>query len=100
MTTDKCFLDPDLDLPSLAARMNLTPHELSYLLNKGIGSNFFEFVNSYRVEEAKKLLLSGEHNHYSILGIAYEAGFNSKTTFNTTFKKATGLTPSQFKKGM
>jgi AraC-like DNA-binding protein len=98
METEKCFLNPDLELPSLAAKLNLTPHELSYLLNKGMGSNFFEFVNQYRVEEAKKLLLSAEHKHLNILGIAYEAGFNSKTTFNATFKKVTGVTPSNFKK--
>lgn len=98
MNTEKCFLNPDLELPTLASKINLTPHELSYLLNKGLHCNFFELVNSYRVEEAKRLLLSNQHNHLNILGIAYESGFNSKTTFNTAFKKVTGLSPSQFKK--
>jgi AraC-like DNA-binding protein len=95
---DKCFLDPDLGLPHLAERISLTPHELSYLLNQGMGISFFEFVNRYRIEEAKLLLQSNEFQHLNILGIAYETGFNSKTTFNTAFKKFTGMSPSEFKK--
>jgi AraC-like DNA-binding protein len=59
--------------------------------------NFFNFVNKYRVEEAKLLLLNSKKEHYSILGIANEAGFSSKSAFNTTFKKVTGQTPSDFK---
>ncbi len=98
MKTDRCFLDHDLGLPHLAKKMDLTSHELSYLLNQGLGVSFFEFVNRYRVEEAKTLLLSEEHDHLNILGIAYETGFNSKTTFNTSFKKFTGVSPSEFKK--
>jgi YesN/AraC family two-component response regulator len=96
METEKPFLNPNLELPSLASKINLTPHELSYLLNNCMNCNFFEFVNQYRVEEAKNLLLSDKHKHLNILGIAYESGFNSKTTFNSTFKKLTGFTPSHF----
>ncbi len=100
METDKCFLDHDLSLPHLAKKMDLTSHELSYLLNEGLGVSFFEFVNRYRVEEAKTLLLSPEYHHLNILGIAYETGFNSKTTFNTSFKKFTGVSPSEFRKSV
>lgn len=96
MKSEKIFLDNELSLPQLAKEMAITPHDLSYLLNDGIGMNFFQYVNSYRVEEAKQLMLSDKHRHLNILGIAYSAGFNSKTTFNTTFKKETGLSPSQF----
>jgi len=96
MKSEKIFLDNELSLPQLAKEMAITPHDLSYLLNDGIGMNFFQYVNSYRVEEAKQLMLSDKHKHLNILGIAYSAGFNSKTTFNTTFKKETGLSPSQF----
>lgn len=98
MEHDKAFLDQELDLPQLARRMHISSHDLSYLLNAGFGENFFQFVNRYRVEEAKTLLLSSKHRHLNILGIAYEAGFNSKTTFNTTFKKFTGQSPTQFQR--
>lgn len=96
LATEKVYLDPDLSLPALAQRAGLTTHELSYVLNEGFGLNFFQFINGYRVEEAKRLLASAQHQHLSMVGIAFEAGFSSKTTFNTTFKKVTGLTPSQF----
>ncbi|MEO6733183.1 MAG: AraC family transcriptional regulator [Ferruginibacter sp.] len=96
MDAEKLYLDNELGLPQLAAEMNISSHDLSYLLNEGFGKNFFQFINSYRVEEAKQLMLSEKHKHLNILGIAYSAGFNSKTTFNTSFKKETGLSPSQF----
>jgi len=96
MHREKVYLEADLGLPSLALRMNLSSHELSYLLNEGFGKNFFQFVNEYRIEEAKRLLLSPQHHHLNMLGVAYEAGFSSKTTFNTTFKRLVGLSPSQF----
>jgi AraC-like DNA-binding protein len=77
--------------------MNITSHQLSYVINTGFNENFFRFINQYRVEKAKELLLLEEMNRLSILGIAFESGFNSKTSFNTTFKKFTGQTPSAFK---
>jgi AraC-like DNA-binding protein len=80
----------------LAKEMVISTHDLSYLLNECFGASFFQFVNTYRVEEAKQLMLSEKYKHLNILGIAYNAGFNSKTTFNTAFKKHTGLSPSQF----
>ena len=98
MEDDKAFLDQDLDLPQLARRMHISSHDLSYLLNAGVGESFFQLVNRYRVEEAKRLLLSSKHRHLNVLGIAYEAGFSSKTTFNTTFKKFTGQSPTQFQR--
>lgn len=96
MDTEKLYLDNELGLPQLAAEMGLSLHDLSYVLNEGLGKNFFQFINTYRVDEAKQLILSPKHKHLNILGIAYSAGFNSKTTFNTSFKKETGLSPSQF----
>jgi len=98
MEHDKAFLDQELDLPQLARRMHISSHDLSYLLNAGFGESFFQFVNRYRVEEAKTLLLSPKHRHLNVLGVAYEAGFSSKTTFNTTFKKFTGQSPTQFQR--
>ncbi len=95
---DRVFTDPDLDLPRLAAQMALSINDLSYLINEGYGVNFFGLVNAHRVDEARRLLISPQHRHLSILGVAYEVGFSSKTTFYTAFKKYTGQTPSAFVK--
>jgi AraC-like DNA-binding protein len=97
MESQKPYLDPELNLPSLAGQMDLSLNELSELVNNGFGENFNQFVNRYRVEESKRLLVSGKHAHLSMVGIAFEAGFNSKTAFNTTFKKMIGLAPTDFK---
>ena len=96
MQSERIFLDNELSLPQLAKAMEISTHDLSYLLNKGFDKSFFQFINAYRVAEAKQLMLSDKYNHLNILGIAYSAGFNSKTTFNTAFKKETGVSPVQF----
>lgn len=96
MISDKLYLNTTLGLPELAIKMNSSSHQISYLINEGFGENFYQFVNRYRIEEAKRLLCSEKHQHLNMLGIAYESGFNSKTTFNTTFKKLTGFSPSEF----
>jgi AraC-like DNA-binding protein len=98
MNEQKPYLDSELSLSQLAELMNLTPHHLSYLINTGFKENFFWFVNRYRTERVKELLLDEQNNNKSILGIAFESGFNSKTSFNTTFKKICQQTPSEFKK--
>lgn len=96
MEAEKLYLNNELSLSSLAGKMDLSPHELSYLLNKGFQENFWQFINKYRVEHSKKLLRDSGFAHLSMLGVAFESGFNSKTTFNATFKKMTGMTPSAF----
>ena len=98
MDSQQPYLEQTLNLKQLSTLMQLSPHQLSYLLNEGFGENFFQFVNTYRVELAKELLVSEKHRHLSIVGIGFEAGFNSKTAFNTVFKKITGSTPTQFKR--
>ena len=97
MATRKPYLDNTLNLPQLAGMMNLSTHELSALINAGLGMNFYQFVNTYRVEESKRLLTDPAYAHLSMVGIAYEAGFNSKTVFNTTFKASTGLSPTAYR---
>ncbi len=98
MEAQKLYLDSDLNLVKLAEELKVSSHQLSYVINTGFAENFFQFINKYRVEKAKELLLNSEKNNYTILGIAFESGFNSKTSFNTTFKKFTNQTPSEFKK--
>ncbi|MEC3908119.1 AraC family transcriptional regulator [Tamlana sp. 2201CG12-4] len=92
------YLDQDINLASLSEDMQITPHQLSYIINNGFNQNFFKFINSYRIDKAKILLLDKSLDKLTILGIAYESGFSSKTAFNTTFKKLTNQTPSEFKK--
>ncbi len=96
MGQERLYLDNELSLPQLAKKMDISAHDLSWLLNDGFGKNFFQFINAYRVDEAKSLIMSEKYRHLNLLGLAYAAGFNSKTTFNTTFKKGTGMSPSQF----
>ncbi|RAJ05438.1 helix-turn-helix protein [Chitinophaga skermanii] len=97
MIVDKLFTIPSITALELAQKMDITVHELSYLLNQVVGQNFYQFINHYRVEEAKRLLRSADHQHINILSIGFEAGFNSKTAFNNTFKKATGSTPTAYR---
>lgn len=98
MEIERPYLDGELNLIKLANQMGINPHQLSYLINNGFNENFFQFVNKYRVDRAKALLLDGKESNLSLVGIAYEAGFNSKTSFNTIFKKVTNQTPSEFRK--
>lgn len=98
MAKEKPYLDNELSLPKLAELFETSTHQLSFLLNKGFNENFYDYVNRYRVEESKRLLIDKKFNHLSIVGIAFESGFNSKTAFNTAFKKFTGSTPTEFRK--
>lgn len=96
--SEKVYLENDLSLPKLAKRLEASCNETSFVINELYSDNFYNFINKYRIEEAKKLLLSDKYNQLNVLGIAYESGFNSKTTFNTTFKKHTGMSPTEFVK--
>uniref|UniRef100_UPI003218E5F0 helix-turn-helix domain-containing protein n=1 Tax=Chryseobacterium sp. TaxID=1871047 RepID=UPI003218E5F0 len=98
METDSPYLDEELSLQKLSLLMNVSTHQLSQTINQGLNTNFYKFVNAYRIKEVKKKLKDPEFEKYSILGIAFESGFNSKSTFNKIFKEETGITPSEFKK--
>lgn len=98
MSTTKPYLDCELTLVKLASQMKISAHVLSYIINNGFNENFYQFINRHRIEEAKKLIANPQMNHLNLIGISYEVGFNSKTVFNTTFKKHTGKTPTEFKK--
>ncbi len=98
MKNEKPFLNEDLNLPALAEQCNISQAQLSQVINQHFQMNFYDFVNLYRIEEAKKRLLSPNFDHLSILGIAFDCGFKSKSSFNRYFKKHTGVSPSEFKK--
>jgi len=97
MTVEQVYLDPELKLPQLAHRLNITPHQTSQLLNRFKGESFSDFVNRYRVEHFKKAVQDPSNAHLSVLGIAFDSGFNSKAAFTAVFKKLTGHTPSQLR---
>jgi AraC-like DNA-binding protein len=96
--TNKPYLEPDLTLVSLAKKLSISREELSETINKGFQLKFNDFINGYRVKEFKLKLSQGQHEQLSLLGIAYECGFNSKPTFYRAFKKATNTSPSDYLK--
>ncbi|NQZ78761.1 MAG: AraC family transcriptional regulator [Ekhidna sp.] len=97
MEGDQLYLNPEISLPELAAKIEVKPNYLSQVINQQFGQNFFDFINQYRVEEVKKRILDPQLQHLSLLGIGLECGFKSKSSFNKSFKKHTGMTPSEFK---
>lgn len=99
MQNEKPYLDNQLTLSKLADVLSISPQTLSQLLNQQFQTTFFNYINRYRVEAAKQQLIKQENQQYTLEKIYKEVGFNSKSSFNTAFKKFTNLTPTQFKKG-
>ena len=97
MESDKPYLDSEINLSSLAKKMDTTTHKLSQVINEKLGKNFFDFINDYRVENAKNFLLNPKYKDYKIITLAFECGFNSKSTFYNVFKKFTSLTPLEYR---
>ena len=93
---NKMYLNPLLTMDMLSKQLKISKHNISQIINEKFKLNFNEYINQYRISDAKKLIMQNEK--VNILEITYEVGFNSKSTFNTWFKKITGLTPSEFKK--
>lgn len=98
MQNDKPYLKSNLSLSDLAQLNGVSAHNLSEVINTKLNKTFYDFINQYRVNEVKKMLKDVKYENYSILSIGFEAGFNSKTSFNTIFKKFTGTTPSEYKR--
>lgn len=96
MKEDKMYADPDITLRSLAEKLSVSYHVLSQLLNSVIGMEFRNYINKYRIEEAKRIIASDPES--SIISICYNVGFQSKSAFNNAFKKLTGISPTEFKK--
>ncbi len=98
LVEEKNFLDASISLESLAEKMQLSKGYVSKIFNSEIGISFKEYLNKLRTEEAKSYLLNPDFHNYTLVAIGLEAGFSSKSSFNATFKKVTGLTPSAYKK--
>lgn len=96
MQKSKPHHNPGLTLGNLAAKLKISPHLLSKVINEAYEKNFFDFVNSYRIEDFKERFEDPKNKHFTMLAIAFEVGFNSKTAFNRAFKKMTGSTPREY----
>lgn len=90
------FLNPDLTLGTLAEKLNVMPEYLSEILNRHLNSNFFDFINHFRIEKFKTLCKTKKKETLTLLAIAFECGFNSKATFNRVFKNRVGMTPGEY----
>jgi AraC-like DNA-binding protein len=93
----KPYLDRDLTIQELSGVTGIQKHHITQVLNEKYKRNFFTFINEYRVKEVIERFSDPKFNNYTILAIAFDAGFNSKTAFNSIFKTQTGLTPSQYR---
>ncbi len=97
MEKEKLFMDSKLSIHSVSEKLNIPRQYISEVLNLHLNKSFQDFINEYRVNAFAKNLQSDQYNHYTLFGIANEVGFNSKSSFNATFKKIKGITPTQFK---
>ncbi len=98
IAVDKLYQNPDLSMSLLSEKSELSNGYVSQIINQKRKQNFFDFINSYRVEDVKLKIVDPKYDHYTLLGLAQDAGFKSKSTFNAVFKKMTGQTPSQYRK--
>lgn len=96
METAQPYLNADFSRDDLAQALSISPHNVSQVINEALAVNFYEFVNRYRVEEVKRKLDAGEQIDKTLLALAFEAGFKSKSSFNRVFKQHTGMTPTQY----
>ena len=97
MRSEKPYLEYDITLPKLAQQLDTTSHKLSQVINEKYNTNFFEFINRYRISDLKKLLTEPKNANVKIMALAYDCGFNSKSAFYAFFKKETSLTPTKFR---
>ncbi|MDN5202267.1 helix-turn-helix domain-containing protein [Fulvivirgaceae bacterium BMA10] len=98
--SEELFKSTDISLKTLSKKLMVTPQKLSMTINVKSDSNFNDFINHYRIRRAKQLMKAADHAHLTIASIAYDCGFNSLTSFNTAFKKLSGLTPSEYRRSL
>ena len=96
MDNMKPYINPKLTLVELATGLKQPPYILSRIINAGYDKNFFDFINGYRIDEFKRRIEDPKFRNYTLLSIAFDVGFNSKTAFNRSFKKITNETPSSY----
>lgn len=97
ITSEKYFLNKSLKLSDLAKELSYNERQLSRSINKHSNGNFNKFINSFRIEHSKELLIGGRFDHYTIEAIADECGFSNKVSFYNAFKSETGMSPTQFR---
>lgn len=100
MENEKPYLNPELNLIDLSNALGMSRSQVSQLINTGLGKNFNDYINQFRVSAVQEMLRAGRQEELSLLGIAYDCGFNSKATFNRVFKKLTGTSPSAYAKNL
>lgn len=98
MEVERLFIDPDIRLTTLSDSLSESPNNVSQIINQYFEQNFYDFINTYRINEAKKIIKSEQYSHLTIEAIGIDVGFKSKSTFYNSFKKNTLLTPLEFKK--
>lgn len=98
LRTEKPFLNPQVSITDLSKELSISSKHLSQVINQSFGKNFFDFINSYRIQEVQRILKESVDEKLIVLEAMYQSGFNSKSSFNTAFKKETGQTPSEFRK--
>ena len=96
--TQKPYLDPQVSLVDLSEKLSISSKNLSQVINQSFGKSFFDFINSYRIKEAQQIFKESTDKKMTVLEVMFDVGFNSKSSFNTAFKKETGKTPTEFKK--
>ena len=100
MVIEKPYLNRELTIYDLSAQLKIPRHFVSEVINEHMGKNFYNLVNEYRIEEVKRRIVDPEYSNLTILAIAYDSGFNSKSSFNTIFKEKTGMTPSEYQQSV
>lgn len=98
LEVEKVYLQPDLTVDELAEKVGAAPKKISQVINESFGQTFFDLINTNRIEEAKRIMRDSTDPKLTVLEIMYRSGFNSKSSFNSIFRKKTGLTPGEFKK--
>ena len=98
MQSEQVFLQPDLTLPKLAQQVGCSVNHLSQVINAGFGMSFFDYLNHFRIEHAKKLLTQSDGQGNAVVNVAFSVGFNSNSAFYAAFKKCVGQTPAQFRR--
>ncbi len=98
LEVDKIYLLPDLTIDELGGKLETSPKKVSQVINESFGQTFFDLINTYRIEEAKRIMKTSKDPKLTVLEVMYQSGFNSKSSFNSIFRKKAGVTPTEYKK--